>query len=199
MAHYVRSLRLVQGGTNWVIPDTLAAIPDNLTSFHNVESLALVGLDLTRFDKRSLDHFFRRFSENLISLSIVRSTVNPNALLSLLYIFPKLDNLKLDNPRMGRASVPSPSLTAAPRLRGKLTLLNIERRWGSSTIAPFAYRALPIAFRDLCVENCTFKTSRLLKDLFAACKETVRVLKLVDIYMGQSHPRSSSKLTLTCL
>ena len=97
---------------------------------------------------------------------------------------------------MEGASVPSPSLTTALRLRGKLTLLNVERR-GSSTIALFPYRVLPVAFRDVCVENCTSKTPRLLKDLFVACKEMVthvnidkleylrKVLKLVDIYMGQ--------------
>ena len=100
-SHYVRSLSLVQDGENWVSPDTLAAIPDDPTSFHNVESLTLAGLDLTRFDKRSLNRFFHRFSENLISLSIVRSTVNPNALLSLLCIFPKTGQSQVRQPQDG--------------------------------------------------------------------------------------------------
>lgn len=195
--HHVRSLALAQNDElAWIVPDTLAAILNHFTSFHNVKSLTLTNLDFTLFDEHSLLRFFGHFSDHLTSLSIERSRVNPDMLRFFVCMFRGLDNLKLDGLEMGKAAISFSSPTIAPRFRGKLTLLNIKSN-GTSATAPFVDPPLPMAFKDVCVENCRFESPKSLKGLFVACKETVRTIKVSRIYLGEfphsAHFHVSSK------
>lgn len=190
-SHYVRSLFLTQNDEfRWITPKTLAAIPNNFTSFHNVESLSLTNLDLTLFDEYALNRFFGHFSDHLTSLSVEGFTVHPHALLFFVCMFPKLDHLKLDYLTMGKATVPFRNPAVTPRFRGKLALTNVKSN-GTSMIAFLA--DLPIAFEDVCVENCRFETPRPLKDLFAACQETMKKVKVSKIFFGEFHLRGTSR------
>lgn len=189
-SHHVRSLDLVQNDElKWIVPDALAQVLNDFTSFYNVQSLALIDLDLTLFDQHSLPRYFGHLSERLTSLSVKRSTVNPDTLLFFICMFPGLDDLELDNLSMGKTPISSPCPAVTPRFRGKLTLLNIKSN-GTSAAAPFIDPPLPMAFRDVCVKNCRFDTPKSLRDLFVACQETVKTVKVARIYLGEFHLRS---------
>ena len=188
-SHHVRSLYLSQDEFKWITPESLAGIPNNFTSFHNVESLSLTGLDLTLFDEHSLTRFFGHFSDHLTSLSIEGLTVHPDALHFLLCMFPKLDHLKLDHLTTGKPTVPLRIPIITPMFRGKLSLSNIKSN-GTSMVAFLSN--LPIAFEDVCVENCRFETPKPLKELFVACRETMRKVKVTKIFFGEFHLRDVS-------
>lgn len=190
-SHHVRSLDLAQNNKfKWITPKTLSVLPHNFDSFHNVQSLSLAGLDLTLFDENSLTHFFGHFSDHLTSLSVEGSIVHPAALLFFICMFPKLDHLKLDHLAVGMATVPFRNPTVTPSFRGKLTLTNIKSG-GTSMIAFLA--DLPIAFEDVCVENCRFETPKPLNDLFAACRETMKKVKVVKIFFGEFDLHGTSR------
>ena len=183
-SHHVRSLVLAQDDeSKWITPDALATIFNDFASFHNVVSLTLANLDLTLFDEHSLNHFFGHFSEHLTSLTVKRSTVNPETLLFFVCMFPKLDNLKLNSLVMGNTTMPSRRHFITPRFRGKLTLLNIKAD-GTPMTAPFVDPPLPMAFKELCVENCRFESPKSLRDLFIPCQETAKAVKVSRIYLG---------------
>lgn len=187
-SHYVRSLGLAQDQYKWITPRSLANIA-NLTSFCNVQFLSLNGLDLTHFDEYSLARFFGHFSKRLTSLSAEGLTVHPDALLFFLCMFPNLDNLKLDYLTTGKATIPFRIPTITPRFRGKLALSNIKSN-GTSIVTLFMH--LPMAFEDVCVENCRFETPRPLKDLFVACQETMRKVRVCKIFFGAFRFRDPS-------
>lgn len=190
-SHHVRSLDLTQNHQyEWIVPRTLAASVNDFTSFHNVRSLTLINLDLTLFDEHSLTRFFGHFSGHLTSLSVQESTVDPHKLLFFVCMFPKLDNLELDNLTLGKTSKPPSGPTTLPRFRGKVTLLNIKPD-ATAITAPFVDPPLLMAFRDVRVENCRFETPKSLRDLFVACQKTAKKIKVARIYMG--------KLCLCCL
>lgn len=183
---HVRFLDLSQNeDSRWITPDSLAGIYNDFTSFHNVESLALTSLDLTLFDEHSLTRFFGHFSENLTSLNVKGMTVHPDALLFFICMFPRLDDLKLDYLTMGRATIPFRQPTVTPRFRGKLALSNIKSN-GTSMVAAFVDPPLPMAFQDVCVVDCRFETPKPLKDLFIACQETMKKIKVSKIFLGKS-------------
>jgi hypothetical protein len=153
-SNHVRTLDLAQNDEfKWIIPDSLAGAFNDFTSFRNVRSLALTGLDLTFFDEHSLTRFFGHFSEHLTSLSVKGMTVHPDALLFFVSMFPKLDNLKLDYITMGKPTIPYREPAVTPRFRGKLALSNIKSN-GTSMISPFVDFPLPMAFEDVCVVDC---------------------------------------------
>jgi hypothetical protein len=186
-SHHVRYLDLAQDEEfKWITPDTLVQILNDFTSFHNVKSLALTGLDLTLFDEYSLTRLFGHFSEHLTSLSVKGLTAHPDALLFFICMFPKLDNLKLDYVKMGKATIPFCTPAVTPRFRGKLALSNIKSN-GSAMLAPFVDPMLPMAFEDVCVVDCRFETPKPLKDLFAACGETMKKIKVSKIFLGGFH------------
>ena len=184
---HVRDLDLAQtDALKWIVPDTLAGIPDEFTSFRNVQSLSLTGLDLTLFDEHSLTGSFGHLSGCLTSLSIKGLTVHPDALLFFVCMFPKLDNLKLDHLTMGKAITSFPYPTVTPRFRGKLALSNIKAN-GTQMIAPFVDPPLPMAFEDVCVVECKFESPKPLKDLFAACQATMKKIHVSKIFLGGFH------------
>lgn len=192
-SNHVRALDLAQDDkSKWIIPDTLAGIFNDFTSFHNVESLALTGLDLTLFDEHSLIRFFGHFSERLVSLSVKSMTVHPDALLFFVCMFPKLDDLKLDYLMTGKAAIPFRKPTITPRFRGKLALSNIKSH-GTSMIASFVDPPLPMAFEDVCVVDCRFETPTPLKDLFVACQATMKKIKVSKIFLGEFRLGGSSR------
>lgn len=185
-SNHVRFLDLSQNDEfKWIVPDSLAGIYNDFTSFHNVESLALTGLDLTLFDEHSLTRFFGHLSENLTSLSVKAMTVHPDALLFFVCMFPKLDDLKLDYLMMGKATIPFRQPSVTPRFRGKLALSSIKSN-GTSMIASFMDPPLPMAFKDVSVVDCRFETPKPLKDLFVACQETMKKIKVSKIFLGKS-------------
>lgn len=192
ISRHVRVLDLSQDDEfKWIIPDSLAGIYNDFSSFHNVRSLAFTNLDLTLFDEHSLTHFFGHFSGNLTSLSVKGMTVHPDALLFFLCMFPKLDDLQLDHLAMGKATISFRQPTVTPRFRGKLALSNIRSN-GTSMLAPFLDPPIPIAFEDVCVMDCRFETPQPLKDLFAACQDTMKKIKVSKIFLGESSPRGPS-------
>jgi hypothetical protein len=183
-SHHVCSLHLIlTEEIRWIAPDALAPVQNDFTSFYNVRSLVLTGVDLTLFDEHLLVRFFGHLSERLTSLSIEHSTVNPDTLLFFVCMFPRLDNLKFNNLTMGRDTISFRNPTTVPRFRGKLTLLNIKSH-GTPLTAPFANPPLPMAFKDVCIENCRFESPQSLKDLFVACGRTVKIVKVSRIYLG---------------
>ena len=192
---HVRYLDLSQPPERaWITPDTLSITLDSFTSFRNVESLVFTNLDLSLFNESSLARFFGHMGR-LTSLSIEVSTVIPGQLGFFVCMFPRLDDLKLDGliARNKKSSFTKPSIT--PRFRGKLTLLNLTSD-GTSIIAPFIDPQIPMAFKEVHVESCRFDTPRSLKDVFVACQEKVKVVKVSKIYLGElyfrgSPPRSS--------
>jgi hypothetical protein len=191
---HVRALDLAQNDeVQWITPDSLAGAFNDFSSFHNVRSLALTGLDLTLFDEHSLTRFFGHFSEHLISLSVKGMTVHPDALLFFVCMFPRLDNLKLDYLMMGMGkgtiSYREPAIT--PRFRGKLALANIKSH-GASMISPFVDSPLPMAFEDVSVVDCRFDTPKPLKDLFVACQATMKKIKVSKIFLGEFPLHGSS-------
>jgi hypothetical protein len=177
----------------WIIPDSLAGVFNDFTSFHNVRSLSLTGLDLTHFDEHSLTRFFGHFSEHLTSLSVKGMTVHPDALLFFVCMFPKLDNLKLDYLTMGKPTVPYRGPATTPRFRGQLSLSNIKSD-GSSMISPFVGSPLPMAFEDVRVVDCRFETPKPLRDLFVACQATMKKIKVSKIFLGEFRLYGSSHL-----
>lgn len=195
-SNHVRFLDLSQNDEfKWIIPDALAGIYYDFSAFRNVESLAFTNLDLTFFDEHSLTRLFSHFSENLTSLSVKGMTVHPDTLLFFICMFPKLDDLKLDDLTMGKATIPFRQPAVTPRLRGKLALSNIRAN-GTSLIAPFVDPPIPMAFKDVCVVDCRFETPQPLKDLFAACRETMKKIKVSKIFLGKSSPRGPSRSCL---
>ena len=194
-SNHVRALDLAQNDDfSWIIPDSLAGVLNDFTSFHNVQSLTLTGLDLTPFDEYSLTRSFGHFSEHLTSLNVKGMTVHPDALLYFVCMFPKLDNLKLDYLTMGVATIPSREPIVKPRFRGKLALSNIKSN-GTSMIASFVDPPLPMAFEDVSVVDCRFETPTPLKDLFVACQATMKKIKVSKIFLGEFRPRGSSHST----
>lgn len=186
---HVRFLDLSQKEEfGWIAPDTLAGIYSNFTAFHRVESLALTDLNLTLFDEHSLTHFFGHFSEHLKSLSVKRMTVHPSALTFFICMFPKLDDLSLSHLTMGKATILPRQPAVAPRLRGKLALSNIKTN-GTSMLSSFLDPPLPMAFEDVSVVDCRFETPRPLKDLFVACQDTMKKIKVSKIFLGAFHTR----------
>ena len=195
-SNHVRTLNLAQGDeVKWITPDSLAKVPNDFTSFRNVKSLALTGLDLTNFDEYSLIRSFGHFSENLTSLSVKGMIVHPDALLFFVCMFPKLDNLKLDYLAMGNATIPYRTPSVIPRFRGKLALSNIKSH-GTPLIAPFVDPPLPMAFEDVCVVDCRFETPKPLKDLFVACRTTMKKIKVSKIFLGEFCLRGPPHLCL---
>ena len=192
-SNHVRFLDLSQDEEfKWITPDSLAGVYNDFTSFHNVQSLALSGLDLTLFDEHSLTRFFGHLSERLTSLSVKGMTVHPDALLFFVCMFPRLDDLKLEYLTMGKATIPFRQPAVTPRFRGKLALSNIKSN-GTSMIASFVDPPLPMAFEDVCVVDCKFETPKPLKDLFVACQETMKKIKVSKIFLGESRLRGSSQ------
>lgn len=120
-------------------------------------------------------------------------TVHPDTLLFFICMFPKLDDLKLDDLTMGKATIPFRQPIVTPSFRGKLALSNIRAN-GTSLIAPFVDPPLPMAFEDVCVVDCRFETPQPLKDLFAACRETMKKIKVSKIFLGKSSLRAPSPL-----
>ena len=191
-SNHVRSLDLSQDDElKWIVPDSLSEIYNEFSAFRNVESLSITNLDLTLFDEHSLTHFFDHFSGTLTSLSVKGLTVHPDTLLFFLCMFPKLDDLKLDHVEMGKATVPFRQPTVTPRFRGKLALSNIKCN-GTSLLAPFLDPPIPLAFEDVCVTDSRFENPQPLKDLFAACQETMKKIKVSKIFLGESSLRSPS-------
>ena len=180
--HYVRSLCLTQDNFTWIGPETPEVIQNGLAAFQNVESLSLSSLNLTPFDEHSLIRFFGHFSERLTSLSVEGFTVDPDPLLFFICMFPKMDNLTLDYLRMGGDIKPFRRPTVTPRFRGKLSLLNIK---SSGTALVASLSDLPMAFKDVCVENCRFEKPKPLKDLFSVCGEAMKKIKVCRIFFGE--------------
>jgi len=191
-SNHVRVLDLAQNEElKWIIPDSLAGIFNDFTSFNNVQSLTLTGLDLTLFDECSLTRFFGHLSEHLTSLTVLSMTAHPDALLFFVCMFPKLDDLSLDYLAIGKATIPYRKPAVTPRFRGKLALSNIKSN-GSSMIASFVDPPLPMAFQDVCVVDCRFGTPKPLKDLFVACQATMKKIKVSKIFLGEFPLRGSS-------
>lgn len=184
---HVRDLDLAQtDALKWMVPDTLEGISTEFTSFHNVQSLSLAGLDLTLFDENSLTHYFGHLSDCLTSLSIKGLTAHPDALLFFICMFPKLDNLKLDYITLGNATIPFREPSVTPRFRGKLALSNIKAN-GTLLLAPFLDPPLPMAFEDISVVECKFESPKPLKVLFAACQTTMKKIHVSKIFLGGFH------------
>ena len=184
-SQHVRQLDLAQNDElKWISPDFLVGILADFTSFRNVQSLSLVGLDLTLFDEYSLTRSLGYLTERLNSLSVKGLTAHPEALLFFICMFPKLDNLKLDYLTMGNCTTPYQHPSVTPRFRGKLALSNIKAN-GTTMLAPFVDPPLPMAFEDVCVTDCRFETPKPLKDLFAACQETMKKIKVSKIFLGK--------------
>jgi hypothetical protein len=184
-SHHVRSLDLSQDDERrWITPGILGTIPNDFACFYNVESLALTNVDLGLFDELSLTRFFGHM-ERLTSLSIERSAVSPDALGFFVCMFPRLDDLKLDNLVLRSTTSPFRKPSITPRFRGKLTLLNLTTD-GTSIIAPFIDPPILMAFKDVHVENCRFDAPKSLKDLFVACQETVKMVKVSRIYLDDT-------------
>ena len=189
---HVRGLDLAQDEVpKWIVPDSLAGIFNDFTSFHNVQSLSLSGLDLTLFDEHSLTRSFGHFSEHLTSLSVTGMTVHPDALLFFICMFPRLDNIKLEHLTMGDPTIPYRKPTVTPRFRGKLALSGLKSH-GTPMIAPFVDPPLSMAFEDVCVVDCRFETPKPLKDLFVACQATMKKIKVSKIFLGEFGLRGSS-------
>lgn len=184
---HVRDLDLAQTDPlKWLVPDTLQGISNEFTSFHNVRSLSLTGLDLTLFDEHSLARSFGHLSDRLNSLSIKGLTAHPDALLFFVCMFPNLDNLKLDHLTVGESTIPFQAPVVTPRFRGKLALSNIKAN-GTFILAPFLDPPLPMAFEDVSVVDCRFETPKPLKDLFSACQFTMKKIHVSKIFLGQFH------------
>ena len=189
---YVHSLYLTDTdmGPPLFTPDVVAGLTTDLPSFPYVESLTLDCLDLISFDGKSLSHLFGRCSSNLTSLNITNSKIQLAQLLFLVCTFPKLENLKLDRIETTVFSAPfeAPSPTTNPTFGGKLALLNLKIR--ASAIVHLLVNSLsPMAFTDVSVENCDFGAPDSLNDLFIACQEKVKRIKLYSnaIYICELH------------
>ena len=185
-SNHVRSLDLAQNDeSKWIVPDTLQGVLNDFTSFRNVQSLSLADLDLSLFNEDALTRSFGHLSDRLTSLSVSRVTAHPDALLFLICMFPKLDNLKLDQLMLGNPSIPYKNPTVTPRFRGKLTLSNIKSN-GTFLLSPFVVPPLPMAFEEVCVVECRFENPKPLKDLFTACQTTMKKIHVSKIFLGIS-------------
>ena len=167
-----------------------------LTPFHNLQSLNLFAVSLTMFDEGL---FTRIYSKQLTSLTVERLTASPSALRFLVCRFPRLDNLSLvDLERSSQSNDPIPSdFAITPSFQGKLRLSNIEHS-GASLVAEFLNGQLPMAFEDVEVDQCELE-KKSLRDLFAACKGTVKRLKTSGIRLrarGKFHLRGFVLLML---
>lgn len=173
MSHHVRLLRLVQYTTqSWITPDALEVIS---ASCPNFESLALAGMNLTHCNQYLQ---FRDFSKTLTALTLTKLELDPDTLICFVCMFPKLDNLMLDNLRMRGCLVSSPIPATFPSFQGKLTLLNIDNDFAYSVIAPFVHHPHLVAFREVHLDGCGSEISGPLKDLFVACHKTVKIVKV---------------------
>ena len=188
---HIRHLTLDENSRRWITPYTF----DNIsTSFGKIESLELPHLKPARFNEWSPSE---SFSDNLTSLVIRGSTTDVEMLRSFICTFPNLDNLEFDDVYMTGDMTASPSPTTTPRFRGKLTLQNIGCDGPCVTDPLLRGSLLPMAFSDLCVVGCGFREPQSLKDLFVACSETVKKLKLFVAYFkvpGGSFHRMSLNL-----
>lgn len=180
---HVRSLDLAQNEeSKWIVPETLTGKISDFTSFHNVQTLTMTGLDLTLFNEHSLTRSFGHLSDRLTSLSVKDLTAHPHSLLFFVCMFPKLDNLKIDHLTPGETSIPYKVPTVTPRFRGNLSLSHIKIN-GSGMLAPFLDPPLPMAFEDVRVVECRFENPKPLKDLFAACQTTMKRVHVSKIFL----------------
>ena len=69
-----------------------------------------------------------------------------------------------------------------PKFRGELAFSNLKAN-GTSIISPFA--DLPLAFEDVPLENCRFETPKPLNDLFVACQETAKKVRVCRIFFSE--------------
>ena len=166
------------GKPEWITRENLKRFKDGSRLFPDVKSLTLNCLKLEDFDGKSLPRLFGHFPENQ-TLNIISCDIKPNQLFFLLCMFPKLENLKLDRIDMTKFSKSSriPSLAARPTLGGKLTLSNLKSE-ASGMVHLLAKFLSPVAFTDVSVENCDFEAPDSLNDLFIACQEKVKRIKL---------------------
>lgn len=180
---HVRSLDLAQSEeSKWIVPETLTGKISDFTSFRNVQTLTMAGLDLTLFNEQSLIQSFGHLSDRLTSLNVKDLTAHPHALLFFVCMFPKLDNLKIDHLIPGEASIPYKVPTVIPSFRGNLSLSHIKAN-GTDMLAPFLDPPLPMAFEDVRVVECRFENPKPLKDLFAACQTTMKRIHVSKIFL----------------
>lgn len=180
---HVRSLDLAQDEeSKWMVPETLTGKKSDFTSFHNVQTLTMTGLDLTVFNEQSLTRSFGYLSDRLTSLSVKDLIAHPHTLLFFVCMFPKLDNLKIDHLTPGEASIPYKVPAVTPRFRGNLSLSHIKIN-GSAMLAPFLDPPLPMAFEDVRVAECRFENPKPLKVLFAACQTTMKRVHVSKIFL----------------
>ena len=167
---------LLENRRKWIVSNIFARVS---ASFPNVKSLEFRHLRPARFNKWSHSE---GFLGNLTSLVIKISTVDLNDLYSFICTFPNLDNIELDTVLVQQeATITGPTITR--KLQGKLTLQYIRCDHGPCITGLFA--RLPIAFKDISIVGCSFQSPEALSGLFAACAETVRRVKSIDVFFDQ--------------
>ena len=136
--------------------------------FPKIKSLEFRVLRPTPFNNWSFPWGFLR---NLTSLVIRESIMDTQTFHSLFCAFRNLENLKLSGVEIVAPEYPGPSAMRAGSCDHGVPGCLIQD--------PFAN--LPMAFSEICVENCHFPSPKFPSDLFATCQETVKKVKLYNI------------------
>jgi hypothetical protein len=164
----------------WTTRNTIEEI---LTSFCNVTTLRLLHLRPVNFIEFSS---FQGLSENLTSLIIAHSKVDPETLPLFVSVFPKLEKLELSYITIEEATISSTSPIIALRFRGVSTLSQIKPHATCMTAPPVGVGApLSMALREVCLKSCRLKKPESLKDLFVACNGTVKKIKVSEIPINE--------------
>jgi hypothetical protein len=183
----VTGLRLVESNTStieWITSGVLFKI---CTSFPNVKCLDLVGSNRAYFSQSTA---LKRFSENLTSLSLGDIKVHQQTFFSFLCMFPKLDNLRLDQTQIEKPLQPLERPAIIPSFQGKLELWNISDVYYETMVAFFLRLPFSAEFRELSLENCEFSKPQAqeLKDLFVKWQKTVKKITISRVVFCEYDP-----------
>lgn len=172
----VKEIRVIHSGDTcgWFRPEVFTASDLlSFSTFNNVRTLSIHGLDIDRF-MPVMERYFLQFSPILRSISLYRPTSGaPQRLSYFLSLFPNLDDVDIRQPSFPDAPIPETELVpfTTPKLRGKLTLYDFSmiETW-THLIAICG--VLQFRGMELCrVEGCT-------PILLEASAETLETLRL---------------------
>lgn len=145
---------------------------DYFSSFANVRTLRIQGLDIDRF-MGGVERYFGQFSPTLRSISLSYPTCStPRQLSHFLSLFPNLDDVDIRQFLASNKAIPDMELLpfSAPKLRGQLTLHDFR---STETWMLLIAVCGGLQFRQMVLRNVGGCTPILLK----ACAKTLETLR----------------------
>ncbi|KAF9647765.1 hypothetical protein BDM02DRAFT_2506101 [Thelephora ganbajun] len=176
VSYLVRALTLQQAqGHRWLGTKFLDTIPDHFSSFRHVENLSITWLDLSDFKPGSLAHHFAYHGPSLRSLRLSYLSADYSELMTLLQLFPNLEDLLIHTPDLCDDNFPLRVSRTVPLFHGFLNLLSFD-----STSSPFISHlaSLDLQFSSISAFHCDFSSGFPLTTLLEASSSSLRLLEL---------------------